>query len=106
MPKITPGNRLYLYQLLSRELGFGRQTLIARAEEALAADGISPADLGCEDVRGLCEQLGEFVKLTVFKKGYVYVTVLANEEYDRALERSGEAKAPGDKPWKRRRGGP
>ncbi len=104
MPKITPGNRLYLYQLLSRELGFGRQTLIARAEEALAADGISPADLGCEDVRGLCEQLGEFVKLTVFKKGYVYVTVLANEEYDRALERSGEAKAPGDKPWKRRRG--
>ena len=104
MPKITPGNRLYLYQLLSRELGFGRQTLIARAEETLAADGISPADLGCEDVRGLCEQLGEFVKLTVFKKGYVYVTVLANEEYDRALERSGEAKAPGDKPWKRRRG--
>lgn len=104
MPKITPGNRLYLYQLLSRELGFGRQTLIARAEETLAADGITPADLGCEDVRGLCEQLGEFVKLTVFKKGYVYVTVLANEEYDRALERSGEAKAPGDKPWKRRRG--
>ena len=33
MPKITPGNRLYLYQLLSRELGFGRQTLVARAEE-------------------------------------------------------------------------
>ena len=106
MPKITPGNRLYLYQLLSRELGFGRQTLVARAEEALEADGLCPADLGCDDMRALCEQLDEFVKLTVFKKGYVYATILSNEEYDRALELAGDpkAKAPGDKPWKRRRG--
>ena len=30
MPKITPGNRLYLYQLLSRTIGVGRQTLLPR----------------------------------------------------------------------------
>ena len=106
MPKITPGNRLYLYQLLSREVGVGRQTLLPRVEEALEADGLCVGDLGCTDMRELCEQLGEFVKLTVFKKGYVYATVLANEEYARALEQQarGEEKASGNKPWKRRRG--
>ncbi len=106
MPKINPGNRLYLYQLLSRELGVGKQTLLPRTEEVLTADGLCVEDLGCESMRELCEQLGEFVKLTVFKKGYVYATVLANEEYDKALEaldREG-AKTTGNKPWKRRRG--
>ena len=106
MPKINPGNRLYLYQLLSRELGVGKQTLLPRAEEVLTADGLCVEDLGCESMRELCEQLGEFVKLTVFKKGYVYATVLTNEEYDKALEaldREG-AKMTGNKPWKRRRG--
>ena len=106
MPKINPGNRLYLYQLLSRELGVGKQTLLPRAEEVLTADGLCVEDLGCESMRELCEQLGEFVKLTVFKKGYVYATVLTNEEYDKALEaldREG-AKTTGNRPWKRRRG--
>lgn len=107
MAKITPGNRVYLYQLLSRELGVNRQTLLPRAEEALVADGLAPADLGCADMRELCEQLPEFIKLTVFKKGYVYATVLACEEYDRALERTQEAgdkAAASGKPWKRKRG--
>ena len=109
MPKITPGNRLYLYQLLSREIGVGRQTLLPRVEEALADDGLVPGDLGCADMRSLCEELPEFIKLTVFKKGYVYATVLANEEYDRALERASSEGAqgkgaPAGKPWKRRRG--
>ena len=104
MPKISAGNRLYLYQLLSRELGVGRQTLLPRAEEALAADGLEPADLGCESMRALCEQLGEFIKLTIFKKGTVYATVLSCEEYDRALARGAADKAPSDKPWKRRKG--
>lgn len=101
---MSTGNRLYLYQLLSRELGVGRQTLLPRAEEALAADGLEPADLGCESMRALCEQLSEFVKLTVFKKGTVYATVLPCEEYDRALARPDADKAPSDKPWKRRKG--
>lgn len=104
MPKMSAGNRLYLYQLLSRELGVGRQTLLPRAEEALAADGLEPSDLGFESMRALCEQLSEFIKLTIFKKGTVYVTVLACEEYNRALERSNADKAPSDKPWKRRKG--
>lgn len=104
MPNISAGNRLYLYQLLSRELGVGRQTLLPRAEEALASDGVAPADLGCESMRELCEQLSEFIKLTVFKKGYVYVTVLACEEYDRALSQPAQGKADGNRPWKRRRG--
>ena len=108
MPKITPGNRLYLYQLLSRELGMRRQTLLPRAEEALEEDGLCPEDLGCEDMRSLCEQLSEFIKLTVFKKGYVYVTVVENEEYDRALAKlsdgAGEKGTTSGKPWKRKRG--
>ena len=108
MPKITPGNRLYLYRLLSQALGVGRQTLMPRVEEALVEDGLQPEDLGCETMRELCEQLPEFIKLTVFKKGYVYATVLANEEYDRALERSeagtADKAAANGKPWKRKRG--
>ena len=108
MPKISPGNRLYLYQLLSRSIGVGRQTLLPRVEEALAEDGLDPADLGCADMRALCEQLPEFIKLTVFKKGYVYATVLANEEYDKALDRAGtgatDKAAASGKPWKRKRG--
>ncbi len=108
MPKITPGNRLYLYQLLSRELGVRKQTLLPRVEEALAADGICPEDLGCADVRVLCEQLPEFIKLTVFKKGYVYATVIECAEYDQALSKlaSGDGKkgASSGKPWKRKRG--
>lgn len=112
MAKITAGNRLYLYRLLSRELGVGKQSRIALVEEALVSDGLCPEDLGCADARELCEQLAEFVKLTVFKKGYVYATVLANEEYDRAVERlangSGEksaGKAPArGKPWKHKGG--
>ena len=107
MAKMTPGNRLYLYQLLSRELGVRRQTLLPRVEEVLEADGLCVEDLGCATMRELCEKLDEFIKLTVFKKGYVYATVISNEEYDRALEasaRGADTKAPGNKPWKRRRG--
>lgn len=108
MPKMTPGNRLYLYRLLSRQLGVGRQSNIRLVDEALESDGLAPRDLGCETARELCEQLSECVKLTVFKKGAVFATVLPNEEYQKALERdaSGEGKsaAKGGKPWKRRRG--
>ncbi len=107
MPKISAGNRLYLYRLLSRELGCGKQTLMTRAQEVLEADGIWPEDLGCADMRSLAEELSEFVKVTVFKKGYVYATVLANEEYDRMLEKAGKSggeKVPAGKSWKRKGG--
>lgn len=84
MSQIKPGHRLYLYRLFRRELGVGKQTALARAAEVLEADGLAPADLGFEDARSLFEGLSECVKVTVFKKGAVFVTVLANEEYDQA----------------------
>lgn len=109
MAKITAGNALYLYRLLGRELGVGKQTSMARAAEVLEADGIWPEDLGCADVRALCEALTDFAKVTAFKKGQVFVTVMRNEELDRMLERAGEPTAAEKaaskgKPWKHRKG--
>ncbi len=111
MPKITPGNRLYLYRLLSSTLGTNRQALLSHVEEVLEEDGIAPQDLGQNDVQSLMEALPEFVRLTVFKKGRVYATVMPNEEYDGYLERAGQSssdntaeKGGKGKPWKRRKG--
>lgn len=109
MAKITAGNALYLYRLLGRELGMGKQTSMARAAEVLEADGVWPEDLGCADVRALCEALTDFTKVTAFKKGQVFVTVMRNEELDRMLERAGEPTAAEKaaskgKPWKHRKG--
>ena len=80
MPRITPGNRLYLYKLLSSTLGTNHQALLSRVEEVLLEDGIAPQDLGQEDIQSLMEALPEFVRLTVFKKGRVYATIVPNEE--------------------------
>lgn len=107
MSQIKPGHRLYLYRLFRRELGVGKQTALARAAEVLEADGLAPADLGFEDARSLFEELGECVKVTVFKKGAVFVTVLANEEYNQALaraEKNGGKNPAGAKSFKRQRG--
>lgn len=109
MAKITAGNALYLYRLLGRELGVAEQTSMARVAEVLEADGIWPEDLGCADVRALCEALTDFAKVTAFKKGQVFVTVMRNEELDRMLERAGEPTAAEKaaskgKPWKHRKG--
>ncbi len=107
MPKISAGNRLYLYRLLARELGVGKQTLMSRAQEVLEADQIWPQDLGFDDMRSLAEELDEFIKVTVFKKGYVYATVLANADYDAMLEKAGKGggeKAPAGKSWKKKGG--
>ena len=108
MPQIKPGHRLYLYRLFSRELGVGKQTALDRAADVLAADGLAPADLGFDDARSMFEALDECIKLTVFKKNAVFVTVIANEAYDQALVRA--SKSDGDKPakgkpWKQKRGG-
>lgn len=107
MSQIKPGHRLYLYRLFRRELGVGKQTALARAAEVLKADGLAPADLGFDDARSLFEELSECVKVTVFKKGAVFVTVLANEEYDQALDRAeknGGKNPAGAKSFKRQRG--
>lgn len=107
MSQIKPGHRLYLYRLFRRELGVGKQTALARAAEVLEADGLAPADLGFNDARSLFEELSECIKVTVFKKGAVFVTVLANEEYDQALDRAeknGGKNPAGAKSFKRQRG--
>lgn len=107
MSQIKPGHRLYLYRLFRRELGVGKQTALARAAEVLEADGLAPADLGFDDARSLFEELDECIKVTVFKKGAVFVTVLANEEYDQALDRAeknGGKNPAGAKSFKRQRG--
>lgn len=107
-PQLTPNNRIYLYQLLSRELGCGKQTFMPAVEEALARDRMTSDDLGFESTRALFEALEEFVKLTVFKGGRIYATVMAQPAWDEALAalESGKAKdagSPSNKPWKRKK---
>ena len=107
-PQLTPNNRIYLYQLLSRELGCGKQTFMPAVEEALARDRMTSDDLGFESTRALLEALEEFVKLTVFKGGRIYATVMAQPAWDEALAalESGKAKdagGPSSKPWKRKK---
>lgn len=107
-PQLTPNNRIYLYQLLSRELGCSKQTFMPAVEEALAGDRMTADDLGFESTRALLEALEEFVKLTVFKGGRIYATVMAQPAWDEALAalESGKAKdagGPSNKPWKRKK---
>lgn len=107
-PQLTPNNRIYLYHLLSRELGCGKQTFMPAVEEALARDRMTADDLGFESTRALLEALEEFVKLTVFKGGRIYATVMAQPAWDEALAalESGKAKdagGPSNKPWKRKK---
>ena len=108
MPCLTPGNRLYFYQLLSASLGRGQQVSLARAEEVLDADGLAPRDVGCEAWRELFDALDECVRVTTFKRGRIYVTVIVNEAYDELLEKAarGTAKsAEKTKSFKRKKGG-
>lgn len=107
-PQLTPNNRIYLYQLLSRELGCGKQTFMPAVEEALAGDRMTADDLGFESTRALLEALEEFVKLTVFKGGRIYATVMVQPAWDEALAalESGKTKdagGPSNKPWKRKK---
>ena len=55
MGKITTGNRLYFYQLFSEKIGVGKQVLVPRAEEVLAAEDIEPEDLEFDSVLELLE---------------------------------------------------
>lgn len=84
MPRITPGNRLYFYQLLSQEFGTGRQVPLSDVERLFAAHDLDPQDDNCSSVRDV---LVNFVRLTIFKRGRIYVTLLADETYDDVLSR-------------------
>lgn len=108
MPRLTPGNRLYFYQLFSTRLGVGVQTPLPKVEELLDEEDVDPADVGCDDVQQLLSQMPEFIKLTVFKKGRAYVTVQRREDWNQVLARAGEerqkkAPATGAKAWKHKK---
>ncbi|WP_303132455.1 hypothetical protein, partial [uncultured Olsenella sp.] len=110
MPKMTAGNRLYFYQLLSTRIGTLRQVPLAQVEELFEAEDLRPEDVGAPDIQGVMELLHDFVRLTVFKKGRVYVTVQPQEDWDAVLARAagqvaGEKAAPvaGARSWKHKK---
>lgn len=109
-PTLTQNNRIYLYRLLSHELGCGKQVFLPTVESALVGDRMTAEDLGYESTRALLEALDEFVKLTIFKGGRIYATVIAQPVWDEALaalESGSSAKSDGGsksgKPWKRKK---
>ena len=84
-PTLSLGNHIYLYRLLRDAIGCGKQTFMTQVEEALAAGDMAAYDLGFESTRELLEELDDCIKLTVFKGGRLYATVIANETWDTAL---------------------
>lgn len=84
-PTLSLGNHIYLYRLLRDAIGCGKQTFMTQVEEALAAGDMVAYDLGFESTRELLEELDDCIKLTVFKGGRLYATVIANEAWDAAL---------------------
>lgn len=109
-PTLTPGNRIYLYRLLSQELGCGKQTFLPAVEEALASDRMTADDLGFDSTRAFLEALDEFIKLTVFKGGRIYATVISQPAWDDALatlasgkQSQADSASKANKPWKRKK---
>ena len=84
-PTLSLGNHIYLYRLLRDAIGCGKQTFMTQVEEALAAGDMAAYDLGFESTRELLEDLDDCIKLTVFKGGRLYATVIANDAWDAAL---------------------
>lgn len=84
-PMLSLGNHIYLYRPLRDAIGCGKQTFMTQVEEALAVDDMTAYDLGFESTRELLEELDDCIKLTVFKGGRLYATVIANEAWDAAL---------------------
>lgn len=84
-PTLSLGNHIYLYRLLRDAIGCGKQTFMTQVEETLVAGDMTACDLGFESTRELLEELDDCIKLTVFKGGRLYATVIANEAWDAAL---------------------
>lgn len=105
---LTTGNIVYLYGVLRDAVGCGKQTFITHIETALDEAGLAAGDIGFESTQQLLEALGPCVKLTVFKGGRVYATVIEQPEWDAALDapdkKQKQACAKGNKPWKRKKG--
>lgn len=106
MAVIKQEHALYLYKLLKATIGVSKQTPLSTVEGVLIEDDLAPQDFGFDDIRALMEACPEFIKITAFKKGYVYATLLTFDTFEAALvagEKNVESQNNG-KPWKRRRG--
>ena len=106
MAVIKQEHALYLYKLLKATIGVSKQTPLSTVESMLIEDDLAPQDFGFDDIRALMEACPDFIKITAFKKGYVYATLLTFDIFEAALvagEKNVETQSNG-KPWKRRRG--
>ncbi len=106
MAVIKQEHALYLYKLLKATIGVSKQTPLSTVKGVLIEDDLAPQDFGFDDIRALMEACPDFIKITAFKKGYVYATLLTFDTFEAALvagEKNVEAQNNG-KPWKRRRG--
>lgn len=106
MAVIKQEHALYLYKLLKATIGVSKQTPLSTVEGVLIEDDLAPQDFGFDDIRVLMEACPDFIKITAFKKGYVYATLLTFDTFEAALvagEKNVESQNNG-KPWKRRRG--
>ena len=106
MAVIKQEHALYLYKLLKATIGVSKQTPLSTVEGVLIEDDLAPQDFGFDDIRALMEACPDFIKITAFKKGYVYATLLTFDTFETALvagEKNVEVQNNG-KPWKRRRG--
>ena len=106
MAVIKQEHALYLYKLLKATIGVSKQTPLSTVEGVLIEDDLAPQDFGFDDIRALMEACHDFIKITAFKKGYVYATLLTFDTFEAALvagEKNVETQNNG-KPWKRRRG--
>ena len=106
MAVIKQEHALYLYKLLKATIGVSKQTPLSTVEGVLIEDDLSAQDFGFDDIRALMEACPDFIKITAFKKGYVYATLLTFDTFETALvagEKNVESQNNG-KPWKRRRG--
>ena len=106
MAVIKQEHALYLYKLLKATIGVSKQTPLSTVESVLIEDDLAPQDFGFDDIRALMEACPDFIKITAFKKGYVYATLLTFDIFEAALvagEKNVEPQNNG-KPWKRRRG--
>lgn len=111
--RLSEANKLYVYHILRESVGLGTQVRAQEVEEALLADNILPVDLGASTIDEAIERLGELFKVTTFKKGRYFVTLLVNEEFEAALQKAEaqesvvEEKKPqvGARAWKQKKKG-
>ena len=104
-PTLSLGNHIYLYRLLRDAIGCGKQTFMTQVEEALAAGDMTAYDLGFESTRELLEELDDCIKLTVFKGGRLYATVIANEAWDAALAKGEDKPKTAKQSYKKKKRG-